>query len=295
MLLRHALLTRFNLPTPGHEGLIRASARWLEDRFDLFERYCLPSVQSQTCKDFRWIIYFDPETPGWAKDKIAAYQGLGFFHPVFRVSVPKPILLADIGAAVGTQYEQLLTTSLDNDDMLARTFVERLQQAAASGCRERTVLNFPEGYTFAGGRLYRHRDASNAFASMCEPPQDALTIWHDWHTHLSRHAPIVQLPPESAWVQVIHGRNVSNRVRGWLVDPALGRRLFAFRQEELQPQTAMALMADRLRFLAIRQPREWARRLARTIITAILPRESLAAIKLRFMRLRGTLLGEGRP
>ncbi len=40
----HVLLTRFNLPTPGVEGLIRAREGWLQDRIELFELYCAPSV-----------------------------------------------------------------------------------------------------------------------------------------------------------------------------------------------------------------------------------------------------------
>ncbi len=52
MAFTHLILTRFNLATPGRESAIRNRPGWLAERFDLFERICLPSVASQTCRDF---------------------------------------------------------------------------------------------------------------------------------------------------------------------------------------------------------------------------------------------------
>ncbi len=293
MLIQHALLTRFNLPTPGHEGYIRAAPHWLENRFELFERYCTPSVLSQTCKNFRWIIYFDPQTPDWAKTKIEAYARGSVFHAIYREEVPKPVLLADIASVFGGPCEQLLTSSLDNDDMLARFFVERLQEAARGGSRARTIYNYPLGYTYAAGCLYRHRDLSNAFASMCEPSAGALTIWHDWHTRLRRYGPMVQLSAEPAWVQVIHGRNVSNRIRGWLVPADHAGAAFAFPTGELKSSRRSERMRDKLLYLFMRQPREAIRRLGRIAISAFLPKETLAAAKLWYSRV--LLLSKRRP
>ncbi|MBY8850425.1 putative rhamnosyl transferase, partial [Saccharothrix sp. MB29] len=68
----HVVLTRFNLPSVGAESVVRAQEGWLTKRVGLFERYCLPSVAAQTSSDFRWLIYFDPESPQWLKDRIAA-------------------------------------------------------------------------------------------------------------------------------------------------------------------------------------------------------------------------------
>ena len=45
--LDHVILTRFNLPTGGVEGIMRAREGWLRERIDLFERYCAPSVAAQ--------------------------------------------------------------------------------------------------------------------------------------------------------------------------------------------------------------------------------------------------------
>ncbi|MCU1424755.1 MAG: hypothetical protein JWM51_1046, partial [Microbacteriaceae bacterium] len=69
----HVLLTRFNLPSAGVESLIRAQEGWLRTRVELFERYCVPSVLAQTSSSYRWLIYFDPESPQWLKDRVEVH------------------------------------------------------------------------------------------------------------------------------------------------------------------------------------------------------------------------------
>ena len=92
--LDHVLLTRFNLPSKGHESLVRAQENWLKNRVMLFERYCLPSVLAQTCRSFSWIIYFDPESPVWLLDWVRSHEQWGYFNPYFREEVPGRIYSA---------------------------------------------------------------------------------------------------------------------------------------------------------------------------------------------------------
>ena len=73
-LFEHFIVTRFNLPLfkAKVEGKVvgNLDETWLAGRFDLFERYCLPSVKGQTCQDFRWIVLFDAATPEHFKKRI---------------------------------------------------------------------------------------------------------------------------------------------------------------------------------------------------------------------------------
>ncbi|WP_447647058.1 glycosyltransferase [Nocardioides zeae] len=63
-------------------------------------------------------------------------------------------------------------------------------------------------------------DPRNAFCSVHEPWEGAVTCWTDWHNRLAHHMPVEVLGGHPGWLQVVHGHNVSNRVRGRLVDPA---------------------------------------------------------------------------
>lgn len=67
MTFHHYILTRFNLPIffrlRNGMDVNACDEKYLEDRFGLFERYCMPSVMNQTCQNFKWLIFFDSRTP----------------------------------------------------------------------------------------------------------------------------------------------------------------------------------------------------------------------------------------
>lgn len=267
----HVLLTRFNLPTPGPESLVRAQDDWLRGRVELFETYCLPSVRAQTSGAFTWIVYFDPASPAWLRARIDAWVLACGLHPVFREEVSGRDLLADLDAEVDRHHAEVITTNLDNDDGLAADFVARLQRAEVTagprvGDRDgggRTALYCPQGLVLAGGRAYLHTDEHNAFCSVREPWLGARTCWTDWHNLLHRQMPVVLVDGGPAWLQVVHGSNVSNRVRGHLVAPAPHRAAFPglLTGATAPPRTALA--ADRLVRHPARTVRDRGRGLAR--------------------------------
>ena len=50
----------------------------------LFERYCLPSISNQTCKEFESIVLFDSKTPDKFKERIRELQAkCPQLNPVF--------------------------------------------------------------------------------------------------------------------------------------------------------------------------------------------------------------------
>jgi Putative rhamnosyl transferase len=205
--LAHLVLTRFNVRwiVGPHD------TDWLAHRFDLFERYCLPSMRGQTEQGFRWLVFFDESTPEPYRSRVERYTDWPAFTPCFIGPPSSEVYDAAIAAHLDGA-ERLLTTRLDNDDALARDAVERLQAAIRPGPRE--FLNFPDGYVWHRGRLYAHSHPSNAFLSLSEPAAGFRSAWADPHEEAARVAPVRQLPGEPAWLQVIHEHNVSNRVRG---------------------------------------------------------------------------------
>jgi hypothetical protein len=211
------LLTRFNLPSGGYEGLLRSDA-WLKKRIILFERYCLPSVMAQTDQDFIWIVYFDPASPDWLQRKIKAWSAYGNFHALFRERVLLADKQRDMEERVGAPISRLLTANLDNDDGLATDFVASLRAAAPDTGRH--VLTIEHGLVLSGHRLFLHRDGHNAFAGVVEDFEGAITCWAHAHNRLHDHMPSLQLQGPPGWLQVVHGDNVSNRVRGQRIDPA---------------------------------------------------------------------------
>ena len=226
---RHIIMTRFNLATPGREAAIRNNAGWLDGRFDLFERYCLPSLAAQDSQDFDWIIYFDIDTPPAIRERIAACQRVrpfhAFFTGLFRSEGWRDSVLERLGAE---RPPYVLTTNLDNDDGLAVDYVSRLHAHAAGQLGTAPcALNFTNGFVLSGEKLFLHNHRSNAFVNLLEPSGEGLrTAPAIPHMALAEHLPVVQLPGPGAWLQVVHGGNVSNKIRGHRVGVEIARARF---------------------------------------------------------------------
>lgn len=283
--LQHAILTRFNLPSGGHESLVRARDGWLRERVGLFERFCLPSVRAQTSQDFAWLVYFDPESPRWLREWIDERHP-GAFRPVFRAEVPRDVLLADIAAAFGHRGAgDLLTTNLDNDDSLARDFVARVQAAGRRG--ERTAVYVGDGLIATPTRLYRRVDPHNAFCSVREEGRDPVTCWSDWHNRLPDHMPTIVLRGDPGWLQTVHGGNVSNRVRGRRVGPGAYRDAFPGLLDPLPEPRSADLLRDALLATPGRQLGEAGRAAVKVVVGRSAGREGLDRAKTAWAAVRG--------
>ena len=219
----HVIMTRFNLATPGRESRIRLRPGWLAERFDLFERYCLPSVAAQTEQGFRWVIYFDVETPQEFRDRIEACRRVHPFVPYFTPLFPGSGWPRSLRELLGDPPARsrgagpapwLLTTRLDNDDALAVDHVARLQAAvAALPAPQRCSLNFTHGFVLNDGRVYAHEHRSNAFASWLEPWDAPMCTAQDIeHMKMADHGPIRQIdgpPPGCRWCTAATSRTRS--------------------------------------------------------------------------------------
>ena len=274
----HVLLTRFNLPSIGVESLIRAREGWLRDRVELFERYCLPSVRGQTNQQFHWLVYLDPESPTWLKDRIAELSADGTFTPMFRASVSRQDLVSDLRSVSGAHRDGLLTTNLDNDDALANDFVERLQRADPSGGA--TAIYLVDGLIKHGTRVFRRTDRRNAFCSVREHWDAPVTCWADWHNLLGEHMAVLEVDGEPAWLQVIHDFNVSNRVRGRRVAAERYRQGFSGMLDEVVAPGPLEVIADVVVARPRRYLREFGRAALKQVVMTTVGKEGLDRLKL---------------
>lgn len=259
----HVLLTRFNLPTVGEESLVRAADGWLTKRWGLFNRYCLPSVENQTVTDFKWLIYLDPESPEWLINEMRRLADRGIAQPTFRTSVSPADLSDDIGRVTNRRTGLLATTNLDNDDAIDPHFLERVQGAAQPGP---AAIYLVDGLIKTPSGLYRHTDRVNAFCSVIDQGRDPKNCWLDWHNLLPTHMPAVYLEGAPAWLQVVHGTNVSNRLHGRLVDPRRFDDAFPGMLDDFRSPTPRRLILDGLILGPCRDAVELMRRGLKTIL-----------------------------
>lgn len=215
--MKHILLTRFNVLMPGWNSQIHLDPSWLDGRFKLFEEMCLPSVNEQTSHNFEWLIFFDTNTPEQFKSKILELTRIFPFHAIYvEIFDLKKISLGIFEQFSGDKM--LLTSRLDSDDILATDYIERLQKIS-SGIEIKSVINFDYGAILFSRNnrysLYEYEDQSNPFTSLIEPFTSNLsTILAVKHTELDQFAKLIHVRDKVMWLQVVHGGNVSNRVRG---------------------------------------------------------------------------------
>ena len=251
----HFILTRFNVLKVKQTQADAPSLDWLTHRFDLFERFCLPSVLSQDEGSFRWFIYFDEQTPNQFQERVRGYSDeriRPIFVPPGGATLDK--VKAHIRSELPEETEWLLTTRLDNDDAIARDFCSRLRGSMAG--LEPHALNFSNGVIFADGRLFQHSDMSNAFISTLERTSEFQTAWHGFHTEVGKFLPVKQLEGPPMWMQVVHDRNISNVVRGKLLSDSEGLQRFAVKLDRTDPPSKVALLLDRTVFATYRQTRD---------------------------------------
>ena len=280
----HVLLTRFNLPSAGAESFIRAKEHWLRKRMELFETYCLPSVRGQDVDDVRWIIYLDPESPAWLRESMTTLSADGSFTPIYRESVSDQELRSDLRSVVGPPRRMLVTSNLDNDDGLANDFSRRVRALVTDTTRR--VIYVDQGLILAGDAVYLRRDTHNAFCSVAETWDEPVSCWSTWHNELDQHMPAAHAGGGPGWLQVIHGDNVSNRVRGTLTSPSGHRTAFAPLLDAVPEPTQTRVLRDRFVRLPLRSVREAARAATKKAVYSIGGKQALEKVRARWSALR---------
>ncbi|MDJ0776124.1 MAG: glycosyltransferase [Mastigocoleus sp. MO_167.B18] len=214
----HLIITRFNVRTNYGKANIGIDPGWLSHRFKLFEKFCYPSVKSQSNQNFKWLVFFDSETPEEFKNKILEYSKWSNFISIYidcqlTYELNKKNILKNL--TDGTKY--LITTRLDNDDAVSKEFVQVIQDNFQEQKFE--FINLTHGYVWSDFKLYSFKYSNNPFMSLIEKidKQDIdgfKTVGCGDHTQLSSMGRIKQIKTKPAWIQVVHGKNVSNRIRG---------------------------------------------------------------------------------
>jgi hypothetical protein len=226
----HLLLTKFNVMLRGQSPpLPGLAAGWLEGRLQLFEEWALPSVRRQTRAPLAWLVFVNAQT---SPDFLERLERL--CRPTATL-VPVEGVLTDqrIGEIVQAHLPRrtatLITTRLDSDDALAAGYVETMAAQAASW---RGFVNPRSGLQLAGSRVLRCWDRSSPFLSLIEerdPGRAPLTVFCTEHQRAAEVAPVRQLRGRPLWLQVVHGGNLGNEVRGLAYPRALASRALGWR------------------------------------------------------------------
>lgn len=214
--MKHVLITRFAVSFAPDNRMRRHSdvPNWLETRFELFNTYCLPSVQAQTFKDFDWVFLVSRDFPKWEQshtDILSRYGKIVWMTDYFSDAQP------GISEALSPLYPEgwLCTTRLDSDDMLANEFMARVHEHATP---ENKWLSFKNGYfLFDKNKLVGNVTNRNQFLSYIEHADGRVkSVLSKSHRKAELSAGMNKIPYEvfdtqPMHITVCHNNNVGNR------------------------------------------------------------------------------------
>lgn len=243
-------LTRFSVRFA--EGQTPPDDEWLLYRLAFFEQATVASMRAQTLQADDWLVFCDRNAPAWLVEELEALAD-GAFTPVW---LDEPWSHAALRKAVSEVADRryLITTRLDSDDALGRRFVELVQREFRR--QDAEYVNLLRGYQVErSGQVFHYDYAQNPFISLIERVEgrgEPRTVFQSFGHRQSRSlAPVRNVVTRPAWMQVIHGANLANEVRGPRASPRAVMR-----------DVDMALDYDRsVRPLTL--VRQWARSWAR--------------------------------
>lgn len=220
-MFQHYIITRFNLrrtdwvKTKNDDKVL--SAKWLEERFELFENFCFPSVNNQSNKNFKWLVFFDVNTPEEYKIKIEKYKSLSTnFHPFYidGMDMFLPSISEKIKEITTTEF--VITSRLDNDDSLHKDYVMTVQSTFDS--QDYLAVDIIDGYGMQTGsnvRIGKMRHLYNPYISLIEKKENCKSVWSKGHTYWKYENRILRIKNKRLWLTVIHEKNKSNKFRGY--------------------------------------------------------------------------------
>jgi len=211
MYINHLIYTRFNVQYELTESK-GIQPEWLDERLNLFERYCLPSIQNQTCQNFVWILMGDVRTSEEFKKRIENYKSIVPQIRTYWVEYQNDAyhsFYKQLGREFAKEKDVLISTRLDNDDALAFDYIERVQTIAKDGVTG--IVSFPIGrQTFTkDNKSYKISYNQNHFTSRIETSEYETIMVFD-HTQIPLNSLHIINTAEPMWEEIVHGNNIAN-------------------------------------------------------------------------------------
>ncbi len=210
-----------------HDSLERRAAYLydpvrMEERFRTFETLTLPPLRAQTDADFTLLIVTGDSLPAAYMDRM---QALVADMPQVEIQTHAPgphrqVMQAAITSVRRFDKEPCLQFRMDDDDAVARVYVERLREAAQdlrklSRSHRHIAIDFNQGYIVGAGpdglaAAPTQRPYTTAALAVMFKPSVKLSVMNFAHEKLPRMMPTVTFTGED---MLLRGHNAFNDSR----------------------------------------------------------------------------------
>ena len=153
-----------------------------------------------------WLVLVDDASPKWFFEYLDAIEVLTLVRVSGVVSRKRIGRILDDSGHTDADY--LLTTRLDNDDAIARTYMREVRDLFDH--QERLFVEFPIGYRTADGSLYSALWRSNPFLTMFErrPGSGVFdTVYSVSHHDVVNREPVLTRWQKPMWLRSVHSTN----------------------------------------------------------------------------------------
>lgn len=229
----HLVYTRFNLAIKfggegKNDGLRKDSSKpqerpwldedYLEERFRIFEKYTFESMMHQSNKNFIWFVLFHRDTPEKYKNRIRLYEKrIQQFCPRFFDDEECNHISQVIEKDIQEHYQGyvVITTRIDNDDLVSEDFVEEIQKDAVNNGNDIYFLSYTNGlqYDMRSKQITGFTYPNNHFISLITEPRrvgEHILKFNHAYIDESGIGIVHKKTKMPLWIEVIHASNVSN-------------------------------------------------------------------------------------
>jgi len=222
----HFIITRFNLKfTRSNWKLDKQknavlTDEWLSHRMRLFLNYCLPSVLNQSVHNFTWVLYVDSETNYKVKCKLKDISHSYSFIKIIFVDSYETFEQTYCNKILELNKEAkryIITTRLDNDDVIHADFVKRIQKSF--NYQNYMAVNFLKVLMINPrntNKIHIDYQFSNHFVSVIEVIENKTICgcYSKGDVHWDVKGKVIQIMDKPYCLEIISDRNMINRFRG---------------------------------------------------------------------------------
>jgi len=227
---RHFVITRFNLRsgdgslTKDRLGNSVLTDEWLNHRIDIFVKYCFPSMLNPSNRNLLWLLYFDVTTSDPVKNKFydleTSYSDL---IKVIRADGYDDFLArycTDIRSLCSAEQKYVITTRLDNDDLVHKDFIGKIQENFSG--QDFMAINFVKILMInpdKKNKVFIDYSFSNHFISVIENAESSEIhgCYSRGDTAWNNKNEIVHIFDKPYCIELISERNLLNSFRGFPV------------------------------------------------------------------------------
>jgi hypothetical protein len=210
----HYLITRFNVIhrkwKPYDKNQVATlTPYWMEQRFELFEKYTLPSILRQKVSrfGFEWIVLLDFKTHSNYRQRLEDRKCI---TPLYCKDRWYQRLHEYLKRKCRTKW--IITTRIDNDDALEPDAIHDIQsQFNERRCFVNLMRGSELNLLYDPPTIEPKVEKYNHFISYIEPTRSCYTVYRWPHgKRLKKIGKVLQLTAKPYWMRVIHERNYLN-------------------------------------------------------------------------------------